>query len=450
MRHHVLSGSTALLLATPLVLAQEDAEPLEAAAILDRVYAAYGAPAALAGVANRVCEGKSWFAGTENKGSFHETVAGIFEARISSKMPGFGDFEEGAGYGVVWEINPMSGARIKGSDDAQTALRRYGLLAYTPWRDLYAKAELAGVERIAIGADGAETHEVFRLLLTPRPWCADGTTGTVTAAAESEARVDGVAAPSPDTWYVDRETFLPIRLDIEMKNPAGAPIRMELEQTDWRAVDGILYPHEKRVSMMGFTWVQRYESIRHDVELPEDTFHMPAKVRDAMGATLAHDDEPDTTEIRIEEVEERHTATIRVKCTQDEIGATLAVALPEIMIYLTSIGAKVNGPPFTRYHSYSEAEIDLEAGIPVAQPIEPKGRVRPATLPGGHAVSGWHLGPYEELGRTHTAIGAWIEERGIEVTGPAWEIYWTDPGMEPDPKKWRTQLLFPCTAPEAE
>ena len=24
-----------------------------------------------------------------------------------------------------------------------------------------------------------------------------------------------------------------------------------------------------------------------------------------------------------------------------------------------------------------------------------------------------------------------------------WEIYWTDPGLEPDPAKWRTQIFFP-------
>ena len=37
--------------------------------------------------------------------------------------------------------------------------------------------------------------------------------------------------------------------------------------------------------------------------------------------------------------------------------------------------------------------------------------------------------------------------QGIETTGPLWEIYWTDPGIEPDPKKWRTQILVPCVPP---
>jgi effector-binding domain-containing protein len=75
--------------------------------------------------------------------------------------------------------------------------------------------------------------------------------------------------------------------------------------------------------------------------------------------------------------------------------------------------------------------------------IQPKGRVKAAVLPAGKAVVAWHLGPYEKLGDTHARIQAYCEEHGLEQRAAPWEEYWTDPGMEPDPSKWRTKIVMP-------
>ena len=31
----------------------------------------------------------------------------------------------------------------------------------------------------------------------------------------------------------------------------------------------------------------------------------------------------------------------------------------------------------------------------------------------------------------------------LEAAGGPWEVYWTNPGMVPDPAKWRTQIFAP-------
>jgi hypothetical protein len=41
---------------------------------------------------------------------------------------------------------------------------------------------------------------------------------------------------------------------------------------------------------------------------------------------------------------------------------------------------------------------------------------------------------------------AYLDEHGLERRGAPWEEYWTDPGMEPDPAKWRTKLVWPIVA----
>jgi hypothetical protein len=58
-------------------------------------------------------------------------------------------------------------------------------------------------------------------------------------------------------------------------------------------------------------------------------------------------------------------------------------------------------------------------------------------------VDHWHVGPYERLGETHTRIQEYLDEHGLTQRAAAWEEYWTDPGMEPDPAKWRTKVVWP-------
>jgi effector-binding domain-containing protein len=119
------------------------------------------------------------------------------------------------------------------------------------------------------------------------------------------------------------------------------------------------------------------------------------------------------------------------------------VLLPEVMAHVTAARGKIAGPPFSRYHSWSETEIDLEAGIPVQQPVAAKGRVASSELPAGKAVTCWHVGPYDGLGAAHAGLQAHLAAQRLQARGGAWEVYWTDPGMVKDQAKWKTQLFAP-------
>jgi len=57
------------------------------------------------------------------------------------------------------------------------------------------------------------------------------------------------------------------------------------------------------------------------------------------------------------------------------------------------------------------------------------------------------VGPYEELHVTHSALGGWLAQEGWVVAGPPWESYVTDPGANPDPKTWRTEIYMPVRRP---
>jgi effector-binding domain-containing protein len=108
------------------------------------------------------------------------------------------------------------------------------------------------------------------------------------------------------------------------------------------------------------------------------------------------------------------------------------------------------GPPFVRYHAFGETETDVELGMPVAERATGEGRVKAGALPGGAAISTWHVGAHDRLGEAYGRLSTWLEENGREAASPGWEVYWwIDPGREPDPSSWpaptlwRTELVQP-------
>jgi effector-binding domain-containing protein len=127
------------------------------------------------------------------------------------------------------------------------------------------------------------------------------------------------------------------------------------------------------------------------------------------------------------------------------VSQTLAQVFPEVMRAMAEQGVQPAGPPFSRYHRIDAAknEIDLEAGLPVRTPFTSAGRVKADELPGGRVARTWHVGPYHELARSYARLEAWMKSEGLRARGAFWEVYMTDPGIETDPKKWKTQILWP-------
>lgn len=121
---------------------------------------------------------------------------------------------------------------------------------------------------------------------------------------------------------------------------------------------------------------------------------------------------------------------------------------------LTDGHERVAGPPFVRYHAMDDAEADVELGVPVVEAVAGEGRVVSGELPGGPAVTTWHLGAHDRLGEAYARLRGWMSAQGCGPRGAAWEVYtWIDPpvyrGPEnwSDPASWRTQLVWPVSEP---
>ncbi len=100
------------------------------------------------------------------------------------------------------------------------------------------------------------------------------------------------------------------------------------------------------------------------------------------------------------------------------------------------------GPLYARYHQLGPV-VDLEAGIPLAQPILAHGLVTPGTLPAGPALCTIHTGPPSELYRQVRALRAFCKRAGLVATGGHWECYLSHPPRRGDGQECQVAVFLP-------
>ena len=128
----------------------------------------------------------------------------------------------------------------------------------------------------------------------------------------------------------------------------------------------------------------------------------------------------------------------------------------EVFGWLAAHGAQPDGPPFWKYNVIDMAgELEIEAGVAVAAPVEGDDRVSAGTLPAGrYAYVRFHGHP-DGLEQATGDLLQWAEGQGLsfdttEVDGEErWaarlEEYLDDPAEKPDMSEWDTDLAFKLT-----
>ena len=90
------------------------------------------------------------------------------------------------------------------------------------------------------------------------------------------------------------------------------------------------------------------------------------------------------------------------------------------------------------YYPRTDGLVDIDCGVETAGKFPAIGEVMFCETPAGSAVTTAHIGPYERLGASHSAIVAWSRERDHRLSGICWEIYGD---WEEDPAKLRTDIF---------
>jgi AraC family transcriptional regulator len=148
-------------------------------------------------------------------------------------------------------------------------------------------------------------------------------------------------------------------------------------------------------------------------------------------------------DFEIRHVPHQDTAVVRRRCAPDAISAAMGEGFGAVFAAIGRAGATPAGPVFARYFSFGPDAVDFECGAVVTAPFSGDGDVQPGELGGSEAALGMHVGPYDTLHETYSALQAWMTAQGRRPASSMWEVYLTDPQQEPDPAKWRTEIYWP-------
>jgi effector-binding domain-containing protein len=152
---------------------------------------------------------------------------------------------------------------------------------------------------------------------------------------------------------------------------------------------------------------------------------------------------------------EQPYVAVRGSVTMQTFGL-IADRLGEVIGWLAGQGIDLAGAPFFRYTLIDmQAQLEVEAGVPVAGELAREGDIFSGVLPAGRYVTVTHVGHPDELVGVTGELLAWAAEQGLswDMTGTdageRWgcrlEILKTDPRVEPDMTKWETELAFRLT-----
>lgn len=153
---------------------------------------------------------------------------------------------------------------------------------------------------------------------------------------------------------------------------------------------------------------------------------------------------PTFPDIEVVMIESTPSISILDSSTMADMGMAMGEMFSELMTFMDANNVNVTGHPYTIYYTWNPDGLSvMEAGIPVDNVRSTRGRIMATESPGGKAVKAIYFGPYEGIGVAHEAIDKYVKLNGLEIAGPPWDVYITDPATEPDPNKWETHVLYP-------
>jgi len=147
--------------------------------------------------------------------------------------------------------------------------------------------------------------------------------------------------------------------------------------------------------------------------------------------------------VSITDVEAQMILTILDSTDANGVEDKLVDLYKDILIYATIAGMNQSGSQLAYYHYYSPEKVILEAAIPFEGNLSEDGRIKLKEKKAEKALKGIIFGDYDKTGAMHETMNTYISAAELKLTGSPYEIYITDPAMEADTSKWKTEVYYP-------
>jgi effector-binding domain-containing protein len=147
-------------------------------------------------------------------------------------------------------------------------------------------------------------------------------------------------------------------------------------------------------------------------------------------------------EALIKTIEPITVISMEKKGPYSEIGKTIG----ELLSWAIAKQVKLVGAPFGLYYDDPTKVVPESTRYEICMPvaIETKGdkAVKVKQLPQMEVASAIYTGPYDKVSATYGQLMTWIDQNNYSISGPAREIYISNPSAVP-PESLKTEIQFP-------
>lgn len=116
----------------------------------------------------------------------------------------------------------------------------------------------------------------------------------------------------------------------------------------------------------------------------------------------------------------------RVTTTPKDFGAAVGSAISEVASALSAMGIELAGSPFTRISSFTDEQIQFDAGLTLDSELADARDLLLGSLPGGDAASATYQGDFDGLWAARVALHDWVRGLGRQPIEGGWEVYVVD------------------------
>jgi outer membrane lipoprotein-sorting protein len=207
---------------------------------------ATGGKAAYEKIKSRRATGNVEITAMGMKGTVSIISAAPNSMRFHMDLPGAGESEQATDGKDVWSNNSTTGPSLAEGEERDQFLVSSIFNPELRLEDIYASVDTTSMDKV----DGDDCYVVE---FTPKKG-------------------------SPETRYYSKNSKLLVKTATVAKTPMGE-ITTEVAPGDWKEVDGVKQPHSMSMKQMGMEMKVTFDKIEQNVDLPADTFAMPAEIK---------------------------------------------------------------------------------------------------------------------------------------------------------------------------
>lgn len=130
---------------------------------------------------------------------------------------------------------------------------------------------------------------------------------------------------------------------------------------------------------------------------------------------------------QIIETEDQPVLSVRTTTSIEEMPKLVGSVFSSIVSYIIGKGEEPVGPAFIAYNNMDMQNLNVEIGFPLQNAIEGEGDIVLRFIPAGKKAIGFHKGSYDKIGPVYEKLHTWLQQKGHESTGVAYEYYYNSP-----------------------